>query len=88
MDGRCAACSFWLKQRIPGLEGFGICTRSMASSDRPVLIHVKHVAKDADGFGAYMLSHEEFGCTEFEPRPAMPFQKQPDAGHAAERNWW
>jgi hypothetical protein len=72
--GRCISCQFWVRQRIQGLAGFGICSRSMASNNRPVLVHVKFMAADNDGFGAWMLSHEEFGCIEFTKRPAPLFQ--------------
>ena len=67
MEGRCENCQAWIRQRGKGLDGWGICSISVAASPL-VLIHVKHVANDADGFGAYMLARAEFGCVEFSER--------------------
>lgn len=80
----CRDCRYWLKQDMPKRNDFGVCVYTMASHGSPVIIHAKAFARDVDGFGAQMMTSQEFGCNQFEERPREEqFEKQNEG-----RNWY
>lgn len=68
MSGTCAQCKYWIAQVISGRMGFGVCAQTISSDNRPVFMHSKVFAGDPSGFGAHMLTKDEFGCNQFEER--------------------
>jgi hypothetical protein len=47
---------------------WGACERATSDSGRPLDPDSLAQAKDYEAYSAYLLTHETFGCTQFEPR--------------------
>ncbi len=65
--GFCKDCRFWELQAWKGMS-WGHCERARGKDGDAVHGDSLAVAQDMEDYGAYLETHETFGCVMFQPK--------------------
>ena len=66
MRKRCWTCKWWDCRGLRSAQ-WGDCKLSESDAGRPVR-ETKAYAADAESYYAVLVTHREFGCTQWEPK--------------------